>query len=433
MKVHIKTLGCKVNYVESEALAQVMKSYGFEIVDDEVCDIFVLNSCTVTNESDKKSRQALTRNRKINPENYSVIMGCYSQVASEELKLKDYVNYIVGNKNKIEVVSDIINNLNLSDNNKIISVDDIAKYKVFDNIHIDYTTTKTRGFIKIQDGCDHFCSYCIIPYARGRVRSRSVKDIKEEAKRLVDNGVKEIVLTGIEVASYGKDLENIKLIDAIESVQSVNPEVRIRLSSLEIHSINDDFIKRVKDLPGFCDHFHLSLQSGSDPVLKAMNRRYTSEFFKERVMIIKDNFKNIGLTTDIIVGFPGETDEMFNQTVNYVQDIGFSKVHVFPYSPRRNTPAAKREQIDNHIKNERAKILRSISDELEKKFIEKNKNLELKMLVEERKNGNFIGYTTNYIRAQLSTEEYSDIKLNTIVNIKNIGGNKEKWIVCSAK
>lgn len=433
MKVHIKTLGCKVNYVESEALAQVMKSYGFEIVDDEVCDIFVLNSCTVTNESDKKSRQALTRNRKINPENYSVIMGCYSQVASEELKLKDYVNYIVGNKNKIEVVSDIINNLNLSDNNKIISVEDIAKYKVFDDIHIDYTTAKTRGFIKIQDGCDHFCSYCIIPYARGRVRSRSVKDIKEEAKRLVDNGVKEIVLTGIEVASYGKDLENIKLIDAIESVQSVNPEVRIRLSSLEIHSINDDFIKRVKDLPGFCDHFHLSLQSGSDPVLKAMNRRYTSEFFKERVMIIKDNFKNIGLTTDIIVGFPGETDEMFNQTVNYVQDIGFSKVHVFPYSPRRNTPAAKREQIDNHIKNERAKILRSISDELEKKFIEKNKNVELKMLVEERKNGNFIGYTTNYIRAQLSTEEYSDIKLNTIVNIKNIGGNKEKWIVCSAK
>ena len=305
MKVHIKTLGCKVNYVESEALAQVMKSYGFEIVDDEVCDIFVLNSCTVTNESDKKSRQALTRNRKINPENYSVIMGCYSQVASEELKLKDYVNYIVGNKNKIEVVSDIINNLNLSDNNKIISVEDIAKYKVFDNIYIDYTTTKTRGFIKIQDGCDHFCSYCIIPYARGRVRSRSVKDIKEEAKRLVDNGVKEIVLTGIEVASYGKDLENIKLIDAIESVQSVNPEVRIRLSSLEIHSINDDFIKRVKNLPGFCDHFHLSLQSGSDPVLKAMNRRYTSEFFKERVMIIKDNFKNIGLTTDIIVGFPG--------------------------------------------------------------------------------------------------------------------------------
>ncbi len=433
MKVHIKTLGCKVNYVESEALAQVMKSYGFEIVDDEVCDIFVLNSCTVTNDSDKKSRQALTRNRKINPENYSVIMGCYSQVASEELKLKDYVNYIVGNKNKIEVVSDIINNLNLSDNNKIISVEDIAKYKVFDNIHIDYTTTKTRGFIKIQDGCDHFCSYCIIPYARGRVRSRSVKDIKEEAKRLVDNGVKEIVLTGIEVASYGKDLENIKLIDAIESVQSVNPEVRIRLSSLEIHSINDNFIKRVKDLPGFCDHFHLSLQSGSDPVLKAMNRRYTSEFFKERVMIIKDNFKNIGLTTDIIVGFPGETDEMFNQTVNYVQDIGFSKVHVFPYSPRRNTPAAKREQIDNQIKNERAKILRSISDELEKKFIEKNKNVELKMLVEERKNGNFIGYTTNYIRAQLSTEEYSDIKLNTIVNIKNIGGNKEKWIVCSAK
>ena len=275
MKVKIKTLGCKVNFVESMALSKALEALGYELVEDDICDVFILNSCSVTNESDKKSRQALGRNRRINPDNLSIIMGCYSQVSKDELLKNKNVNIVYGNIDKMKVV-DIINDHAHKLGEKNNAVNDISKYRVYENLPIHSTGEKTRAFLKIQDGCDNFCTYCIIPYARGRVRSRDIESIKKETQYLKESGVKELVITGIEVASYGKDLEGYKLIDAIEAVSEVDKDMRIRLSSLEISVITEDFLERVSKIEHFCRHFHLSLQSGSNKILKLMNRKYTT-------------------------------------------------------------------------------------------------------------------------------------------------------------
>lgn len=430
MKVKIKTLGCKVNFVESLALEERLRKAGFEIVDsnEEICDIFILNSCSVTNESDKKSRQALSRNRKMNPDNYSVIMGCYSQVSKDELLENKNVNLVVGNKDKL----DISYLMNL-DKDKGEKVYDISKYIEFEDLPLHGTGEKTRGFIKIEDGCDNFCSYCIIPFARGRVRSRSIESIKKEATSLGQNA-KEIVITGIEVASYGKDLKDVTLIDAIEAVHEAAPNVRIRLSSLEISVITDDFLRRLKNISQFCDQFHLSLQSGSDNVLKAMNRKYNKEIFKKKVDLIRTYYPNAGITTDIIVGFPGETEEDHESTVQYLKDLKLSRIHIFPYSVRKGTKAADMEQVDGNIKIRRKNELEKLGEELQDEFKNSLLNKEEEVLIEERTKGFFTGYTRNYVKAEISCDEYPDLKLNSVVSAMLVEEKGEKkWIVCSAK
>ena len=430
MKVKIKTLGCKVNFVESLALEERLRKAGFEIVDsnEEICDIFILNSCSVTNESDKKSRQALSRNRKMNPDNYSVIMGCYSQVSKDELLENKNVNLVVGNKDKL----DISYLMNL-DKDKGEKVYDISKYIEFEDLPLHGTGEKTRGFIKIEDGCDNFCSYCIIPFARGRVRSRSIESIKKEATSLGQNA-KEIVITGIEVASYGKDLKDVTLIDAIEAVHEAAPNVRIRLSSLEISVITDDFLRRLKNISQFCDQFHLSLQSGSDNVLKAMNRKYNKETFKKKVDLIRTYYPNSGITTDIIVGFPGETEEDHESTVQYLKDLKLSRIHIFPYSIRKGTKAVDMEQVDGNIKIRRKNELEKLGEELQDEFKNSLLNKKEEVLIEERTKGFFTGYTRNYVKAEISCDEYPDLKLNSVVSAMLVEEKGEKkWIVCSAK
>ena len=433
MKVKIKTLGCKVNFVESMALSKALDALGYELVEDDICDVFILNSCSVTNESDKKSRQALGRNRRINPDNLSIIMGCYSQVSKDELLKNKNVNIVYGNIDKMKVV-DIINDHALKFGEKTNAVSDISKYRVYENLPIHSTGEKTRAFLKIQDGCDNFCTYCIIPYARGRVRSRDIETIKKETQYLKESGVKELVITGIEVASYGKDLDGYKLIDAIEAVAEVDKDMRIRLSSLEISVITDDFLERVSKIEHFCRHFHLSLQSGCDKILKLMNRKYTREVFKEKVKMIRKYFPDAGITSDVIVGFPNETDGDFRDTLDYVKDIKLSRIHVFPYSIRKNTKAALMNQVDPQTKNERAHLLRDVSEELEDEFFRSMVDKRERVLIEERSKGKFIGYTSNYIRAEIDANENSDLKINQVVDVelKNQGGNL-KWIVCSAK
>lgn len=430
MKVKIKTLGCKVNFVESLALEERLRKAGFEIVDsnEEICDIFILNSCSVTNESDKKSRQALSRNRKMNPDNYSVIMGCYSQVSKDELLENKNVNLVVGNKDKL----DISYLMNL-DKDKGEKVYDISKYIEFEDLPLHGTGEKTRGFIKIEDGCDNFCSYCIIPFARGRVRSRSIESIKKEATSLGQNA-KEIVITGIEVASYGKDLKDVTLIDAIEAVHAAAPNVRIRLSSLEISVITDDFLRRLKNISQFCDQFHLSLQSGSDNILKAMNRKYNKESFKKKVDLIRTYYPIAGITTDIIVGFPGETEEDHESTVQYLKDLKLSRIHIFPYSIRKGTKAADMEQVDGNIKIRRKNELEKLGEELQDEFKNSLLNKKEEVLIEERTKGFFTGYTRNYVKAEISCDEYPDLKLNSVVSAMLVEEKGEKkWIVCSAK
>ena len=430
MKVKIKTLGCKVNFVESLALEERLRKAGFEIVDsnEEICDIFILNSCSVTNESDKKSRQALSRNRKMNPDNYSVIMGCYSQVSKDELLENKNVNLVVGNKDKL----DISYLMNL-DKDKGEKVYDISKYIEFEDLPLHGTGEKTRGFIKIEDGCDNFCSYCIIPFARGRVRSRSIESIKKEATSLGETA-KEIVITGIEVASYGKDLKDVTLIDAIEAVHAAAPNARIRLSSLEISIITDDFLRRLKNISQFCDQFHLSLQSGSDNVLKAMNRKYNKESFKKKVDLIRSYYPSAGITTDIIVGFPGETEEDHESTVQYLKDLKLSRIHIFPYSIRKGTKAADMEQVDGNIKIRRKNELEKLGEELQEEFKNSLLNKKEEVLIEDRTKGFFTGYTRNYVKAEISCDENPDLKLNSVVSAMLVEEKGEnKWIVCSAK
>lgn len=430
MKVKIKTLGCKVNFVESLALEERLRKAGFEIADsdEEICDVFILNSCSVTNESDKKSRQALSRNRKINPDNYSVIMGCYSQVSKDELLENKNVNLVVGNKDKLD-----ISYLMTLDKDKGEKVYDISKYREFEDLPLHGTGEKTRGFIKIEDGCDNFCSYCIIPYARGRVRSRSIESIKKEASSLGETA-KEIVITGIEVASYGKDIKDVTLIDAIEAVHAAAPNVRIRLSSLEISVITDDFLRRLKSISRFCDQFHLSLQSGSDNVLKAMNRKYNKDTFKKKVDLIRSYYPSAGITTDIIVGFPGETEEDHESTVQYLKDLKLSRIHIFPYSIRKGTKAADMEQVDGNIKIRRKNELEKLGEELQEEFKNSLLNKEEEVLIEERTKGFFTGYTRNYVKAEISCDEYPDLKLNSVINTMLVEEKGEKkWIVCSAK
>lgn len=398
--VSILTLGCKVNQYETEAMIELFLKANYEIVDsEEFADIYVINTCTVTNLSDKKSRQFIRKSKNKNSEAVIAVVGCYSQVSPEQIENIEDVDVILGTDNRNRIVEICENFMNNKE--RVNLVNDIMKVREFEELKIDDVEGKTRAFIKVQDGCNQYCSYCIIPYARGSIRSRKVESILEEVKRLVSAGFKEVVLTGIHIASYGKDLGDIRLIDLLEEIHYVEGLERIRLGSLEPTLITDDFMRRLSSLKKVCNHFHLSLQSGSDTVLKRMNRKYTTNEYKRNVELIRSYMSDVAFTTDIIVGFPEETDEEFEETLEFVREIGFSKVHVFKYSPREGTPAAKLKQLDGNIKQERSKRLIELSDKLSKEFNESFIGSKLDVLFEEESKleENYIeGYTTNYIR-----------------------------------
>lgn len=412
---NIITLGCKVNQYESEAVEELFLQKGYEKA-KENADIYVINTCTVTNMSDRKSRQMISRARRDNPEAVVAVMGCYSQVKPEEVAEVEGVDIVLGSRNKENVVDlceDVLQNKNVSD--KIIAP---SESKSYEELEISNQTEMTRAYIKIQDGCNMYCSYCLIPYARGNIVSRDIPSIVKETKRLANNGFKEIVLTGIHVASFGKDFdEDISLIDVIEAVAEVDGIERIRLSSMEPRHITREFLERMKDTGKACDHFHLSLQSGSDDVLKAMNRKYDTTIFKEKVDLIREVFPNAGLTTDIIVGFPGETEENHKNTMDFVDDIKFAKTHLFKYSPREGTRAAKMEnQIDGNIKKERLHDLEKIEEKNRIEFLEKQLGKTLEVLIETKSDleGFSGGYSTNYLKVNVKEE----IPANTIVRVK---------------
>lgn len=412
---NIITLGCKVNQYESEAVEELFLQKGYEKAQTNA-DIYVINTCTVTNMSDRKSRQMISKARRDNPDAIVAVMGCYSQVKPEEVAKIEGVDIVLGSRNKENVVDlceDILQNKNAID--KIIAP---SESKTYEELEISNQTEMTRAYIKIQDGCNMYCSYCLIPYARGNIVSRDIDSITEETKRLADNGFKEIVLTGIHVASYGKDFDSdISLIDVIEAVASVEKIKRIRLSSMEPRHISLDFLERMKATGKACDHFHLSLQSGSDDILKAMNRKYDRKMYKEKVDLIRDVFPNAGLTTDIIVGFPGESQKNHQETMEFVDQIKFAKTHLFKYSPREGTRAAKMgDQVDGNIKKQRLHDLERIEEKNRMDFLEKQIGKVLEVLIESKSDleGYSGGYSTNYLKVNVKNH----IPANTIVRVK---------------
>lgn len=416
-KLHFIHCGCKVNQYETNAMIQQFVTNGYELVDfDKYADVYVINTCTVTNMADRKSRQIIRRTKQINEKSILVVTGCYAQVAHKEIEKIKEINIIIGNTEKREIYN-LVENYK---NGLTKKVSDINKEKLFTDFGTITFTEKTRAVIKVQDGCNNFCSYCLIPYAKGRIRSRKMENVLNEVKKIASEGIKEVVITGIHVASYGKDLdENISLIDLLEKINQVEGIERIRLGSLEPKIITEEFTYRLGKLEKICDHFHLSLQSGCDSTLKRMNRKYTTKEFENCVNILRKMFNNVAITTDVIVGFPGETDEEFNITYDFLKKINFSKIHVFKYSPRKGTVAEKMEnQIDEKTKEERSKKLIELSKKCEKYFIEKFVGKDLEILFEEKKDGKWQGHTKNYIMVKTKNNATKNL-IKIIKNVSN--------------
>ena len=412
-KVAFISLGCKVNQYETNAMSQEFIENGYEVVEfTDVADVYIVNTCTVTNIADRKSRQMLRRVKEINPEAILVACGCYAQVGKDELEKIDDIDLIIGNNEKKDIVEIIENYQN--DKNAIIS--DVMHQREYVEFGTTTYTEKTRAVVKIQDGCDRFCSYCIIPFARGRVRSRKIENIISEVEQIVDNGMQEIVITGIHIASYGKDFNyEITLIDLLEELNKIDGLKRIRLGSIEPTIITEEFVLRLAKLDKICDHFHLSLQSGCDETLRRMNRRYTCKEFEDGTKLLRKAFPNAALTTDVIVGFPGETDDEFNTTYEFLKKIAFYKMHIFKYSQRKGTKAAVMpNQIDGSIKEQRSKVLLGLSDENEEKYNSEYVDKIVEVLFEEKDGDYYKGHTKNYIEVWAKGDNLE----NKIVNVK---------------
>lgn len=392
---------------------------GYEVVQvEEKADVYIINTCTVTNMADRKSRQMLRRVKQINPNSVVVATGCYAQVSKDELEQIEDIDLVLGINEKNNIVEYV--NSYLNTRTKYSETSDVLHQSDF----LDFGTVthmeKTRAVIKVQDGCDRFCSYCIIPYARGRVRSRLPESIINEITQIANAGIKEVVITGIHIASYGKDFRNnYKLIDLLEEINKIEGIKRIRLGSIEPTLITEEFVNRLSKLEKICDHFHLSLQSGCDATLERMNRKYTTEEFEKVVVLLRKYYKNVALTTDIIVGFPEETNEEFVQTYNYLNKIDFYKMHIFKYSPRKGTKAAlMKNQVPGDIKEERSKKLIELSDKNQKEHNEKYIGQKLEVLFEEREKEYIKGHTTNYIVVKTKTDKQIE---NTIQTVKITG------------
>lgn len=430
-KIAFITLGCKVNLYDTEAMAELFTEKGYEVVDfEEYADVYLINTCTVTNLGDKKSRQMIRRAKRINPNSVVVATGCYAQVASEEVAKIEGINIVIGTKNRSEIVETVENYV--AENGVVNNVSDIMGEKEFEPLQISRLTNRTRAYIKIQEDCNRYCTYCIIPYARGPIRSRKPEEVIEEVKKLAENGFKEVVLTGIHVASYGLDLGNITLADIIEKVHSVNGIERIRFSSMEPLAIDDDFVARMAKLPKVCDHYHLSLQSGCNRTLKRMNRKYNAEQYAEACERLRNAFPNVAITTDIIVGFPDETEEDFKESLAFAKKMKLDKIHTFPYSPKKGTPAAKmKNQISGDVKSQRSKEMIALSDKMNIDFLNNNIGKTVPVLFEDMENGFWQGHTTNYIKVLVKSDEnlnnkIVDVKLDKIHGVEIVEGTVVK-------
>ena len=416
LKVAFCSLGCKVNQYETNAMAQKFIEHGYSVVDfEEPADIYIVNTCTVTSIADKKSRQMLRRAKEHNENSIVVACGCYAQVAAKEIEKIEDVNLVIGNNEKNDII-EIIEKYR-ADNKVNEIVSDVMYKEEYVEFGPTTYTEKTRAVIKVQDGCDRFCSYCLIPFARGHIRSRSIDNVIEEVKKVVDDGFKEVVITGIHVASYGRDFKDgTTLIDLLEKINKVEGLQRIRLSSIEPIIMTDDFIERLSKLDKICDHFHLSLQSGCTETLKRMNRRYTAEEFFDATKRLRAKFPNAALTTDIIVGFPGETVEEFNETYEFLKKIKFYHMHVFKYSPRKGTKAAVMpNQVDSKIKEIRSKKLIELSDESELEYNKSYIGKKVQVLFEEKDNGYYKGHTKNYMVVKYRTDEELENKIKDVM------------------
>ena len=398
-------LGCKVNQYESEAIAELFAEKGYEIVGiDEEADVYVINTCTVTNFGDKKSRQLIRKVKRQNENAIVAVVGCYAQTAPKELMEIAGVNLVIGTKDRAQIVEMVeqYDRANGVENH----VSDIMKERVFEPLSIQKLANRTRAYLKIQDGCSQYCSYCIIPYARGPIRSREPQEVVAEVKRLAENGFKEVVLTGIHVASYGKDSRDTSLLDILKQVHEVEGIERIRFSSIEPNVVTEEFAQTMAALPKVCDHFHLSLQSGCDKTLKEMNRKYDTEKYRQAAATLRKYLPKVALTTDIIVGFPGETEEDFRESYAFAEEIGFAKIHVFPYSPKRGTPAAARkDQLLNAVKSERSHTLIQLSDRMAADFLADAVGTDAEVLYERAVGeGIYEGHTTNYMKVHGRSE-----------------------------
>jgi len=431
-KVAFRNLGCKVNEYEMDYMQQIMEQNGYEIVPfDAKADIYIVNTCTVTNIADRKSRQMLHRAKKLNPDSIVVAAGCYVQTDTEGAKKDDAIDIIIGNNRKSELV-DIINSYIAEHKGDSVNMTDSMLNIDYEDMHITKTAEHTRAFIKIQDGCDQYCSYCAIPIARGSVRSRSIDNIIEEVVSLSQNGYKELVVTGIHLSSYGIDFHkdingrikryneltsdggytNYDLLEVLEAIARIDGIKRIRLGSLEPRLITEEFMQRLKKIDKMCPHFHLSLQSGCDETLKRMNRKYSTDEFMKGVELIRNTYDKPAITTDVIVGFPGETKEEFDQTVEYLRKIKFFELHVFKYSPRDNTVAASMAgQISPEVKDLRSDVLINMDEELSKEYKESYMGKEVEVLIEELTDGIYVGHTREYIKvgARLSGDVKGEI------------------------
>lgn len=400
-KVAFYTLGCKVNQYETEAMSEIFENLGYETVDfGKKADVYIINTCTVTGLSARKSRQMIRRAKTLNEKAIVAVVGCYPQTSPEEVSGIPGVDIIIGTKERSRIMEYI---QRVRDHGaKVNAVSNIMNNNSFEELRIDKYKGRTRAFIKIQDGCSQFCSYCIIPYARGPVRSRLPEDIMAEVFKLSKNGFKEAVLTGIHIASYGKDLEDIGLLDLIKKIHEVEGISRIRLGSIEPSTITEEFAAAAGNLHKLCPHYHISLQSGCDETLKRMNRKYTTEEYKNVIKLLRDNVEDVSFTTDVMVGFPGETDEEFETTYQFLQEISFAQMHVFKFSPRKGTKAANLTgQVDSVVKEERSLRVLRLSAENTLEFNRKHTGRIMPVLYEQgikSMEGFYEGLTPNYIR-----------------------------------
>ena len=412
----LHNLGCKVNAYETEAMQQLLEENGYEIVPfKEGADVYIINTCTVTNMADRKSRQMLHRAKKMNPDAIVVAAGCYVQAKEASGEIDESIDIVIGNNKKKDLIQ-ILDGFYEKKQGQNKAVIDINHTHEYEEMHLNKTAEHTRAYIKVQDGCNQFCTYCIIPFARGRVRSRAKEDVVREVTELAANGYQEVVLTGIHLSSCGVDLENENLLSLILAVNEIEGIKRIRLGSLEPRIITEDFVKTISGLEKMCPHFHLSLQSGCDETLRRMNRRYTSEEYYEKCMLLRKYFAHPALTTDVIVGFPGETEEEFEKSKAFIDKVDFYETHIFKYSKREGTKAAVMDnQIPEQIKTARSNELLELGQKKRIKYEEQFVGTTVEVLMEEQikiDGENYqVGHTKEYVKVALKTEANLQNKL----------------------
>ena len=408
--VGILTLGCKVNTYESEFVINELKKAGYEIKDfDDVCDVYIINTCTVTNSSDNKSKKMIRQAIKRNPNSCVVAMGCF--IAANPDYHEDGLDITIGNKDKSKIVELLDQYFK---NKEQLQLQYTGRLKEFEDMYINNFPGRTRAFVKIQDGCDNFCSYCIIPFVRGKCRSKEEERIVEEITDLVNNGYKEVVLTGIHTGSYGVDLDT-SFAHLLNRLVNINGLERLRISSIETTELNEEVLDVLRNSNILVDHLHIPIQAGSNEILKAMNRKYDLDYFFKKIEEIRSIRPEISISTDVIVGFPGESEELFQTTIDTCRKIEFSKLHVFPYSERRGTASSRMDnKLDNSIKKDRARRLIEVSHELETNYMSKYIGKEIEVLVEEYKDGYSYGHTGNYLYAKINRE----LPHNEIVKVK---------------